>query len=128
MEFMKLNRGTISLLVIVLLSSVLLFYFITFNGISKSLSINKIILREQQEQTFLKDFLIFAVELYVRNPKMKYPMSVSWNNFNGVISFDKKESELIVSLEDTNKITRQIEVNISEIAKNKFKLLNARRV
>ena len=113
-------------MVLVLLSSVLLFYFITFSGLSKSYSINKLILRQQQNQALLKDFLLFAVKFYIKNPALKYPAEVLWNNFIGVIEVDSEKSKFAVSVRDNKKIIGQIEVIFEKISQQELRISQAK--
>jgi hypothetical protein len=119
MGTMKLNKGTISLLVIIMLSSVLLFFFISFDGLARIYSINKIILKEQKRHFLLRDLLEFAIELTLSSD-IKYPVEISWDNYSGAVDYDPEDSILNVILKSNSGIVSSITCKVVRVGKDKL--------
>lgn len=130
MEFMKfIKNGSASLFVIIFISSVILFYFVTFNGLANFSVLSSNILKKQQKNIRLKDLLIFSVEAVVRKRDIRFPAEFTWPGFSNnfvVINFDKEKKFIETFVLDKNRtVVEKVCAEIEFLSDKRVQIKNA---
>ncbi|OGB84313.1 hypothetical protein A3F66_01960 [candidate division TM6 bacterium RIFCSPHIGHO2_12_FULL_32_22] len=122
---MKHNKLGSVLLVVILLTSVISFYFIVYNGVSKYVVIEKAILKKQKQNIALLDFFKFAIKFAKEKGTLRSPIEVEWPPGGKKIGAMFFEDNFIgVSIEH-NKKNINLKALVTYLANNKIVVENA---
>lgn len=131
MDFMKsIKNGSASLFVIIFISSVILFYFITFSGLSSFYSLSSNILKKEQNNIKLKDLLLFSVEVVAKKKDIKFPIEFVWPRFPEnfiMINFDKEKNIIdVFVLNQSKEAIEKVSAELEFISDKKVLIKNAK--
>ena len=122
---MNRNKSGSALLVVILLTSVISFYFIVYSGLSKYVVIEKVILKKQRQNIELLDFFKFAIKFAKEKGTLNSPIEVEWPPESKKIGAMFFEDNFIGVSIKNNKRNFNLRALVTFLADNKIVVENA---